>query len=246
MTRTAILACGLLRSALCLAQSAPPQPAFEVAAIKPSKTGDTSSHWRSGKGRITMDNLSVRQIILAAYGVKEYQLVGPSWLDTERYHIDAKAEGNVDDDKLMPMLQTLLAERFHLALHREKKDTTAYALVAAKGGLKIRPVEGSGSNSNSRNGKMTAKHVSMAKFAEFLARQVDRPVVDETGTGDDGFDFTLEWSNERVQRAAETDGAPTAPSLFTALPEQLGLKLEARKVPVEMLVIDRVERPSEN
>ena len=94
---------------------------------------------------------------------------------------------------------------------------------------------------------MTAKHVSMAKFAELLSRQLDRPVADETNTGSDGFDFTLEYANERLQRAAEADGvAAPGPSIFTALPEQLGLKLEARKAAVEILVVDKVERPTEN
>jgi uncharacterized protein (TIGR03435 family) len=236
----------LLYAGLCPAQTEPAPPAFEAAAIKPSKAGDNSSHWRSGKGRITMDNLSVKQIIMSAYRVKDFQVTGPGWIDAERYHIDAKADADVDDDKLLPMLQTLLAERFHLAFHRDKKEVAAYALTPAKGGMKIHAVEGTGSQSNSTNGKMTAKHLSMARFADFLSRQLAMPVVDETGAAG-GFDFTLEFSNERQQKAAEADGGvPAAPSLFTALPEQLGLKLTARKVQVDVMVVDRVERPSEN
>jgi uncharacterized protein (TIGR03435 family) len=122
---------------------------------------------------------------------------------------------------------------------------TAYALVVAKGGLKIHPVEGEGSSTNSHNGKLTAKHASMQKLAEILSRQLGVPVVDETRVAG-GFDFTLEWSNERQQKAAVESGANEGPSIFTALPEQLGLKLEARKVPVEMIAIDRAEHPSDN
>ena len=237
-----------LGAALCLGQTTPSQPAFEAAAIKVSKAGDDSSSWRSGKGRLTMDNLSVRQIIQAAYGVKENRLTGPGWIDSARYHIDAKADSNVNDDQLMPMLQALLAERFHLVLHREKKEIAAYALVAAKGGMKMQPAAtGDRSQLNSRNGSLTARNVTMAKLAEFLTNQLERPVVDETGNGDGRFDFTLEFANERMQRAAEADGVTTAkPPLFTALPEQIGLKLEARKVPVEVLVIDKVEPPTDN
>jgi uncharacterized protein (TIGR03435 family) len=134
-----------------------------------------------------------------------------------------------------------------LVFHRETKEMSAYALVAAKGGMKIHAVEGVGSQSKSGGGKITAKHMSMSKFGDFLSRQLDRPVVDETGTGTDGFDFTLEWSNERVRRAAEADGGvPAGPSLFTALTEQLGLKLETRKVPVEIFAVDKAERPTDN
>ena len=246
-TRTLTLVVSL-GSSLCLGQTTPAQPAFEAAAIKVSKAGDESSTWHSGKGRLTMDNLSVRQIIQAAYGVKENRLTGPGWIDGARYHIDAKADSNVNDGQLMPMLQTLLAERFHLVLHREKKEIAAYALVAAKGGIKMKPATpGDRSQLNSRNGSLTARNVTMAKLAEFLTSQLERPVVDETGTGEGHFDFTLEFANERMQRAAEADGGTTAkPSLFTALPEQIGLRLEARKVPVEVLVIDRVEPPTDN
>jgi uncharacterized protein (TIGR03435 family) len=240
---TRMMACAFMAAALCRAQ----RPAFEAAAIKPSKAEEGHSHWNSGKGRLTMDNMSLRQIIRAAYSAKEYELEGgPGWLDSERFHIDAKAEGNVDDDQLMPMLQTLLADRFKLVVHRERKELPGLALVVAKGGPKIRAVEGGGSQMNSRDGKLTAKHASMAKLAEFAQRQVGRPVVDKTGLAG-GFDFTLQWSNERMLKAAEESGTvPPAPSIFTALPEQLGLKLEARKVPVEILMIDSAERPTEN
>jgi len=247
MTRILMVAYPVLSAVLCLAQTATTRPAFEAAAIKPSKAADTGTHWNSTKGRMTMDNLSVKQIIATAYGVREFQVSGPAWIGAERYHIDAKADGKADDDIMLPMLQTLLAERFQVVLHREKKEMAAYALVVAKGGMKIHAVEGEGSQSRGSGGKLTAKHVSMAKFAELLSRQLDRPVADETNTGSDGFDFTLEYANERLQRAAEADGvAAPGPSIFTALPEQLGLKLEARKAAVEILVVDKVERPTEN
>jgi uncharacterized protein (TIGR03435 family) len=238
MTRLVILAA--VHAALCVAQ----QRAFEVAAIKPSKADDSGYHSRYHNGRATIDNFTLRQMIVEAYGVRPFQISGgPGWLDTERYHIDAKAEDDLDEKQLLPMVQVLLADRFHLLMHRDKKEMNAYALVQAKGGLKIHAVEGTGSHSTTHNGKMTAKHVSMAQLAQMLSRQLDRPVVDETGAPG-GFDFTLEYSNERMQKAAEGGGAAAGPTIFTALPEQLGLRLEARKVAIEMLAIDRAEKPS--
>src|SRR2546425_8344135 len=101
MTR-ALLACVLIPVALAMAQPAP-QPAFEVAAIKPSKAADNSSSWHSRNGRVNMENMSLKQIIQAAYGVQDYQFSGPAWIESERYNVDAKAETKVDDKQLLPM-----------------------------------------------------------------------------------------------------------------------------------------------
>jgi uncharacterized protein (TIGR03435 family) len=209
------------------------------------KIGDTGSHWRSVDGRLTMQNMSVRNIIQAAYGLKDNQFSGPSWLDIDRYSIEAKAETKVEEKQLLLMLQTLLADRFKLAVHREQKMVPGYALVVAKSGLKMHPSEGQGSRSNGTANKLTATHLDMPRLARFLERVVGLPVVDDTHvTG--GFDFVLEYASERQQRA-DSDGVPSGlPSIFTALPEQLGLKLETRKVPLEMLVVDHAERPSDN
>ena len=246
MMRSILLSTGL--AAFCFAQTDPPTPAFEVAAIKVSKTSDNSSHSRTTDGRIMMDNLTLKQIILQAYRLKEYQLTGgPNWLDTDRFHIDAKAESKVKSEQLMMMLQNLLAERFQLVAHRQKKEMAAYALVVAKGGPKAMKLsEVSGSNTNSNGLKLTAHPASMEILAAFLSRQVDMPVVDETDLKGN-FDFTLEWSTERMQQKADADGTALAvPTLFAALPQQLGLRLESRKVPIDILVIDRAEKPSEN
>jgi uncharacterized protein (TIGR03435 family) len=236
----------LLGAASSLAQNLPSKPAFEVAAIKPSTAGPGSSGSHSRNGRLTIDNMTLKEIMMWAYGVQAYQISGgPNWMTADRFQVDAKAEDKVPGEQLRLMMQTLLAERFQLTFHREKKEMTAYALVVAKSGMKIKPVEGEGSSTNTNNGKMTAKHVSMQRLAEVLSRQLGLPVVDETHVAG-GFDFTLEWSNDRQQRAAAETGANEGPSIFTALPEQLGLKLETRKVPVEILVVDRAERPSDN
>jgi uncharacterized protein (TIGR03435 family) len=191
-----------------------------------------------------MRNVSLHMMIEEAYDVKDFSFRGPDWLDSVHFDVKAKTGEKVKHSEMRLMLQTLLAERFQLKFHRESKEMTAYALVPAKSGFKLKPSEGEGSHINSTSGagkaKATCQHVSMATFAEFLsARGLEHPVVDESGiTG--AYDFTLEWSKDQV---AEDAG----PTLFTALTEQLGLRLETRKLPVSILVVDSVNRaPSDN
>jgi uncharacterized protein (TIGR03435 family) len=172
--------------------------------------------------------------------VKDNQVAGgPKWLDEDRFDINAKAEGPANGLQLLVMLQTLLAERFQLVLHHEEKIASAYALVLAKSGLKIQPVDGAGgSHSNGGKGKITAQGITMAALADTLTRNVGSPVVDLTGVSG-AYDFTLEWSTE-----GDPDDVQSA--LFAALQQQLGLKLEMRKLPLDLLVVDRAEKPSEN
>ena len=196
-------------------------------------------------GRLTMVSESIRQIIQAAYTVQDYQYSWPGWLENERYDINATTDIRGDGRQMLLMLQRLLTERFKLVVHTESRSMPGYALVVAKGGLKVRPVDGEGSNYNESRNKVTATHLDMARFTKFLANLLAQPVADETGVKD-GFSFVLQYANPRSQPAEKSDGNEVLPSIFTAITEQLGLKLEGRKVPVEMLVVDRVERPSEN
>jgi uncharacterized protein (TIGR03435 family) len=137
------------------------------------------------------------------------------------------------------MLQNLLAERFRLECHFETRQVQAYALALAKGGSKMRAVEGSGSDTNSHGGHLEATRGTMDRFAGLLSRYTGRMVLNETGLSG-GYAFTLDWTPENSAEG-------TGPSLFTALQEQLGLKLEGKKAPVEVLVVDRMERtPTEN
>jgi uncharacterized protein (TIGR03435 family) len=225
-----------------------PQPAFEVASIKPNTTGESGSNWNVSPGGVRVVNMSLRHIIQAAYSVQDYQYSGPGWLENERYNIDAKPETKAESgNQILLMLQTLLAERFKLVVHRESKPVSGYALIVAKSGLKINPVEGEGWNLNSqkRDTKLTATHIGMPQLATFLARLLSQPVVDQTNvTG--RFDFVLEFADPRPNRAETGDGIAPLPSIFTVLSEQLGVKLEGRKVPVEMLIVDRAERLTEN
>jgi uncharacterized protein (TIGR03435 family) len=215
-------------------------PAFEAATIKPSKDrpGHSGSHSRTGM--IVLTGQTLKSLICNAYQVKDFQVSGgPKWMDDDRFDINAKAEGAADGPQLKNMLQTLLADRFQLVFHREQKIGPAYALVLVKSGLKIKPVEGAtGSNSNGGKGQLTVTGMTMPRFADLLTGELKTPVVDLTETPG-AYDFKLEWSIE-----GDKDDAQSA--LFAALQSQLGLKMELRKLPVDLIVVDRAEKPSEN
>jgi uncharacterized protein (TIGR03435 family) len=217
-------------------------PAFEAASVKPSKSLDNGTNSKSTPGAITMEGYSLRSLIQDAYGVKDFQISGgPKWMDSDRYDINAKAAGPANYPELKLMLQTLLAERFKLVFHRESKPSTGYALVVARKGLKIQPVEGAvGSSMNNHNSNLTAKGVSMQRLADWLARLVSAPVSDATQVSG-VFDFKLGWTPDEKSAAA-----PDGPSLFTALEEQLGVKLEPHKTTIEIIVVDTAEKASEN
>jgi uncharacterized protein (TIGR03435 family) len=228
-------------------------PTFDVASIKPNRSDNGRSSMRGSEGRVTMENVSLRKLILAAHGIpddREYMLVGPDWLGSERFDIQATFPPATGQEQMRQMLQTLLRDRFKLALHRETKQLPMYALVVAKGGPKIHAVEDGQGRTSSRIGQLDASKITMQKLADLLARMTGQPVIDSTGlTG--VFDFKLEWSPDETQKLLpQGETAPAAgsgPSIFSALQDQLGLKLESRKGPVEVLVVDRIEKvPTEN
>lgn len=238
----------LLVSTVALAQA----PQFEVASVKPSNADPRSSSGiTTGHGRLTAQNVTLKRCIIGAYGIGPQQISGgPDWLDTDRFEIVAKAAEPVDDDAvLMTMLQSLLAERFHLTFHRETRSMQTYVLEVAKNGPKLEKSPGgeaatNSSNSNQR-GVLEARNTSMDLFAKVLTRQMDLPVVNRTGL-DGAFNFKLQWTPENA-RGKPPEGTDTeGPSIFSALQEQLGLRLHAQKSPLEILVIDHAERPGAN
>jgi uncharacterized protein (TIGR03435 family) len=240
------LACAIfLTSSLAFAQ-APEPVAFEVAAIRPNHSGRTDQHSDSDNDRITCVNMTLKRYISKAYGVREDQISGPDWLGSERFDLVAKAPGQMHEADLMKMLQTLLADRFKLALHRENREGRVYALTVAKGGAKLKAVESTGNSGTSTSrGAMTVKQASMEHVAAALSRHVGFPVVDETGLAG-VFDFKLTW-DPSADALSPDDARDAGPSIFTALQQQIGLKLESRKRPVETLMIDHAERvPTEN
>ena len=242
-TLTAISLLALTQSA-ALAQSAGARPAFEVASVKPNTSGTRHSHTQTSASRLSMTNVTLQRCIENAYNIKSFLLSGPGWLDSERFDITAKVPAGSSEREFGAMLQTLLADRFKLAVHREPKTLSGYALLVGKGGPKLQEVAaGQKSSMNSENTKLTAQSASMVKLAEFLAGVLDGPVVDMTELAG-AYDFNLEWVSDE---STATAGGPAGPSLFTALQEQLGLRLRSQKVPVEILVVDHAEKvPKEN
>jgi uncharacterized protein (TIGR03435 family) len=226
---------------------------FEAASIKPSLSapGSTSSI-QTEPGRIMGRNVTLRRCVRGAYDVPETLVGGgPKWADEDRYDIDATAAGPANDANLMIMLQSLLADRFQLVIHRERREVPGYALVLAKGGVKAEhSAEGARAKNSASRGSLESEASTMANLAQKLSDALHTPVADFTGL-DGKFSFKLSWNPDETQALTAEAGRkasaePSRPSIFTALQEQLGLKLESRKVPVEVIVIDSATKPSAN
>jgi uncharacterized protein (TIGR03435 family) len=238
------------------AQSQPAPPAsaaFEVASIKPGKPGASGSSNLFGmSGRFTAENSTLKSLIQFAYQVRAFQVLGgPSWLDRDTYDIVAKPEARVAGGKQnLQMVQTLLADRFQLKFHRETRELPVYLLVVAKSGPRLHEAENPLHGIAGRPRSIESKGADMQALAATLARRLGYTVIDKTGlTG--SYDFTLTFDpNAGLAMSPGGESLPAAesgdPSIFTALQEQLGLKLESSKGPVEVIVIDRAEKPSEN
>jgi len=241
----------MLRTAVLLAAAigaAAAQPlTFEVASVKPNLTdsGHSSNHTRPTS--LIMDNSTLAGLIRSAYGLRPDQLIGPGWMETERFDIAAKSSHEVTDDELMQMLQALLVERFKLTFHHDEKELPVYALVVDKKGLKIQPVEGNGDSTHTEKGLLQAKEVTLAQLAKSLSTILGRTVLDDTKT-EGSFTFELKWTPEDLsakEKKAEKESA--GPSIYDAVREQLGLKFEERKAKLPILIVDHVERvPTEN
>jgi uncharacterized protein (TIGR03435 family) len=223
-----------------LAVSAFGQSAFEVVSIKPAPPGVRNMGIGRGPGGgMNAYNVPLKFLITYAYDVRDFQVSGgPGWADSERYDVSAKPESRASQEQLKLMLQTLLADRFKLVLHRETRQLPVYELIVGKGGPKLKESAEGASPSLLTDGKsITASKVTMPMFIRLLSQLLGRSVLDKTGLAGN-YDFKLEWTPDE----AEGDG----PSVFTAIQEQLGLKLDSQKGPVETLVIDHAEKPTEN
>jgi len=193
-------------------------------------------------GRLTATNTTVRELIRPAYNVKDYQIAqAPGWLEADRFEIAAKAavakKTSLDDER--SLVRELLEDRFGLKTHRQTKQPPVYLLVVAKGGAKLREnTAPSGSGTRKSCGRLAGTRIT----ADVLSRQFERDVLNRKGLPAK-YDFQLDWTPDSGPCPA-AEGAPVRSSILTAIQEQLGLKLEASKGPVETLVVDRVERPS--
>jgi uncharacterized protein (TIGR03435 family) len=216
---------------------------FEAASIHPNPGGTEGSVVDfEDTGLLRARNVSLRMLMRSAYSVQDDQIIGgPKWLDSDRYDIDAKTGGPIKgtDEKLF--LQHLLADRFHLKLHTDKRELPVYRLEVAKNGPLVKPSQSNSSqirtSHNPGHNEISVVRISIRQFAGMLGRFVGRTVQDATGiTGD--YDFTLTW---------DPDGtSATVPSLFAALQEQMGLRLESGKAIMDVLVVDNAEKASEN
>jgi uncharacterized protein (TIGR03435 family) len=238
-------------SALSIVAAFAQMPAtFEVASIKPHVAqGDAGSEGSSTNvlpgGLLSCRNVNVRKLLRNAFQVEDSGMIGaPGWIDSVSYDIEAKTAGGVaiTRDNIQQLMESLLVSRFQLQYHRETRETTMFSLEVAKGDARLKAAANDGPPSismNSKSGTVTlhATKISMKDFAEILARQTGRPVVDRTGLAG-LFDFDLLWSADQAADAA-------APSIFAAL-QGLGLRLVSGKGQTGIIAIDRVQRPSEN
>jgi uncharacterized protein (TIGR03435 family) len=252
----------LLRPILAQTYDAAPRPAFEVVSIKPTQGQSLNSGFRGAAGGVlNATNVSVRLLIEYAYDVRDDQISGgPAWLDSERYEVLAKPGDNTDSagkpssgdsaNLIRRRTQSLLADRFHIILHRETKELPVLALTVAKNGPKgLRESTASRPDFVTNGHHLNCQRVSMAMFAkDFLGRQTGRSVTDKTGIAGD-FDFTLDWTPDDAPAGTSADAGAMIvqfPPFLLALQEQLGLRLVQQKGPVEILVIDHAEKPVEN
>ena len=270
------VAVGVLNGPPMRAQTAAIRPAFEVAATKRNTgvTSGESIHIRRGGG-FEIQNMPVRGMIREAYRMSGYQVSGgPGWIDSERYDIVAKAGGDATPEEFMLMLKALLEDRFGLKAHRETREGSVYVLSVTKGGIRMQHAEGTcvprdpksspaptppGEKpvnycGNMRRGNQTIDGrgepvgfvtgaTPLGTLAGQLSSILDRTVLDKTGL-DGIFNFHLEWAPDSATAASSDVGQ--GPSIFTAIQEQLGLRLESGKGPVEFLIVDQVQQPSEN
>jgi uncharacterized protein (TIGR03435 family) len=237
-------------------------PKFEVATLKPSAPGGRGGGIRPSPGgeRYVATNATLRLMLTVAYGIKDIQLSGgPDWINTDTFDLNGKAEKPSNIEDLHLMLQDLLAERFKLKIHREKKEAPVYILSVDKENPKLQShdAQNSGepwidvSQQQFLHMQWHAKVATMDFFAWRLGLQLDRPVVNQTALKG-GFDFDLEFTREPppgLPENAQVNGAPvdtSGPSVFEAVRKQLGLKLERGRGPVEIIVIDHVEKLTEN
>jgi uncharacterized protein (TIGR03435 family) len=252
-----------------------PGPTFEVASVKPHTSDDQRSIMTvQPGGRFTMRNEPLRLLIRTAYQLQDDQIVGgPAWLSSDRFDIDAKApDEEAFLNRLAAMLQALLADRFGLRVHHDSKELPVFVVVLARSdgrpGPQLRPTECPDleidlkqlkpcTNLSPGLGRFTARGTPMKPFLDYLAPFVNRVIVDRSGLNG-RYDITLEWTPDNLPQRAPGTAAdqplrlngvaidPNGPTIFTAMQEQLGLKLQSTRGSVDVLVIDHVEQPTED
>jgi uncharacterized protein (TIGR03435 family) len=273
----------VLATAYCVFAQSAVAPRFDVASIKPAAPASLRHVVRPLPAGLHVENASILLLMQNAYGLQPFQIAGPDWIESANYDIEAKAEGSANQRQVFLMLQSLLEDRFKLKVHRETKELPAYALTAAKNGLKLPPPKDGGCVPNPdgptsyspgtrmappgagpapvarcgsvsvallpSGGRMQGGKIPMAEFIRVLSMALGSPVIDKTGFTQ-LFDVRLDFQTDEITAALPPPPVPpdnpSNPSILIALQQQLGLKLESTKGPVEVLAIDHVERPTEN
>ncbi|MDR3700045.1 MAG: TIGR03435 family protein [Candidatus Sulfopaludibacter sp.] len=243
------------------AQTPDARAKFEVASVKPAGPSEQTGGPRRAGGprspdptRFVCDRCTLSDMLVSAFHILPDQISGPVWLDGDRFTINAKVPPGTTPEQLRLMQQNLLEERFNLKWHREAKQASVSELAIAKGGPKMKPSTGEPAGSQEPgasiepNGRVSARYanLSMEEFAAILSRLVRQPVTNATGLTAK-YDFTLSWAMEGMALPGSAPSSDSGPTIFAALQEQLGLKLEQKKGPVDRIVIDHIDKaPSEN
>ena len=240
----------LVFASTCFAQ----QPEFEVASVKPNTSGRPGSDFnRMPGGGLNAINVTLHEMIVFAWNLRDHQLVGTSgWMDSDRYDVFAKPTKNdnptgakrsfdEDFDGIRMKMRALLIDRFKLAAHIETREMPAYALMVGKNGPHLEPSKSDGLTINNRNGLVICKKCSMKAFAGTLSWRMGRPIIDKTDLPDE-YDFEIKFTDDSAAPTAE----PTGPDFLTAMRETLGLVLQSQKGPVDVLVIEHAEKATAN
>jgi uncharacterized protein (TIGR03435 family) len=247
-----ITSTSLILAAACtlFGQTTPAPLKFEVASVKRSHgggpPGDIPRNMDTSPGHFAMANAPLRHFLIWAYELKDFEISGPDWIKTEeRYDIIAKAGGPAPEDQVRQMLQTLLTERFQLKLHRETRELSVYVLAPGKGEPKVKPsTDESPASLNGNKPTVEFHKQPISRFTFMLTRRLDRPVLDQTGLKG-LYDFSIDLSGLGFNGKEAED--PNAPSVFTTVQRDLNLKLESRKEPISILVVDYANKvPIEN
>jgi uncharacterized protein (TIGR03435 family) len=258
--RLCLMLVAILWGTLAASAQKETSPSFDVASVKVNPSGGGRSHiWSAAnEGSFKTQNVSLKGLLQFAYGLPETQILGVSGMIADKtFDIEAKVDDatdaaihklSTDEGKLkkQQMVQMLLAERFKLMCHMETRELPIYALVVVKGGPKLKPAKSDGLLIGGSYGKLTAEGLTVEGLARELAKSVGRVVVDKTGIPGK-FDITLSWTPD--EGPARLNGVPIAdppPAIFTAIQEQLGLKFEPQKGPVQVVVVDHVAMPTQN
>jgi uncharacterized protein (TIGR03435 family) len=227
-------------------------PQFEVASIKPADPANSQKSVNLRGGELKATSYSLKNLIQLGWDVRSFQVLGgPDWLDSDKYNVDAKPPAPLGifagegERQFRLMVQSLVADRFKLKLHPETREMRVYFLAAGRNGPSLKRTAeavGPGTSMYDGKGRLTATQIDMRMLAHDLGGELGVAVIDKTNL-DGAFDITLEWNPDED---ASAPASGSSPSIFTAIQEQLGLKLAVGKGPVEILRVDHAERPSEN